>query len=447
VRISILKLMALFSCVATVCLLAIGWVRRDLVSSGAGLAFFLLFLVVCSLWAYRRAVMAMHRLERVVAQNDALMELVRQGALRQTRSIQALATDQAELLKLQTDGATAQQQLADRVAGIDETTRSAARQAADAQELALRAFRDVSATQKELGELLTPFISTSEKLSRHILREVLSCHAKLLPLATSVEERAALRSDLSAVQKNISKKMDSEIAALTKFMRSDKSLRTLAYRALGRMQYETVQEMEALAQLRQLFDTSQPTPLLGGFAMQPVSMLALVQEVIARKPTLMVECGSGTSTLWIARALARNGVGRLVSLEHKEEFFEKTSSVLKQHGLERWVDLRLAPLQELDINGEPFQWYDHAAVSDLQGIDILSVDGPPGFIGPLARYPALPVLREKLASDALILVDDADREDEQALMERWKSENNGIWKAWKFAGRTQALAYRSSAER
>ena len=163
-RISILKLMALFSCVATVCLLAIGWVRRDLVSSGAGLAFFLLFLVVCSLWAYRRAVMAMHRLERVVAQNDALMELVRQGALRQTRSIQALATDQAELLKLQTDGATAQQQLADRVAGIDETTRSAARQAADAQELALRAFRDVSATQKELGELLTPFISTSEKL-------------------------------------------------------------------------------------------------------------------------------------------------------------------------------------------------------------------------------------------------------------------------------------------
>jgi hypothetical protein len=187
-------------------------------------------------------------------------------------------------------------------------------------------------------------------------------------------------------------------------------------------------------------------PLLGGFAMQPVSMLAGVEEVLRRKPGLMVECGSGTSTLWIAQALARNGKGKLVSLEHMEEYFEKTLRSLQRHGLERWVDLRLAPLREVDVNGQPFQWYALAAVEDLQDIDILSVDGPPGFIGPLARYPALPLLRDKLSTGALILVDDADREDEQAVMERWKAEIDGAWKGWKIAGRTYALTYRHSPE-
>ncbi len=111
------------------------------------------------------------------------------------------------------------------------------------------------------------------------------------------------------------------------------------------------------------------------------------------------------------------------------------------------MDLRLAPLQEMHVNGQPFQWYDPAAIADLADIDILSVDGPPGFIGPLARYPALPMLRGKLAADALILVDDAERGDEQAVMERWKEEVNGIWKAWKIAGRTHALAYRDFADK
>ena len=500
-----LKLVTLLAGAATAAFLAAGWAQRDATYAAVGIVAFLLLLVLYGVWIYRHAATAIDRLERAAEQNAALLELVRQGVdagKQQTRSIQTLTAGQAELLGLQSAGATAQQQLAEKLAAVEETTRNASRQAGDSQELALRAFRDVSAMQadlgvatadrlqlvlqslQELGDLsrqllggtksgqsaldaqlvhvreavearlisveavLLPFVATSEKLSRQILREVMSEKAVLSPLVTaSAEGAASIRSDISSVRKKISEKIDSQRAALTSFMHSDKNLRELAYRALGKMQYETVQEIEALAQLRRLFDVQQPTPLLGGFAMQPVSMLALVEEVLARKPGLIVECGSGTSTLWIARALARNGKGRLVSLEHLKEYFDKTSRSLQQQGLEQWVDLRLAPLQEMHVNGQPFQWYDPAAIADLADIDILSVDGPPGFIGPLARYPALPMLRGKLAADALILVDDAEREDERAVMERWKEEVNGIWKAWKIAGRTHALAYRDFADK
>ncbi|MBC8099940.1 MAG: class I SAM-dependent methyltransferase, partial [Armatimonadetes bacterium] len=40
----------------------------------------------------------------------------------------------------------------------------------------------------------------------------------------------------------------------------------------------------------------------------------------------------------------------------------------------------------------------------------------------MARYPALPILFECLRVGALIVVDDADREDEQRMVARWLRE-------------------------
>ena len=64
------------------------------------------------------------------------------------------------------------------------------------------------------------------------------------------------------------------------------------------------------------------------------------------------------------------------------------------------------------------QWYDDAVVAAgldaaLQGdlIDLLLVDGPPAYaVGHgLARYPALPVLRDRLAPGATVVLDDVER--------------------------------------
>ena len=62
-------------------------------------------------------------------------------------------------------------------------------------------------------------------------------------------------------------------------------------------------------------------------------------------------------------------------------------------------------------------------------IDLLVVDGPPGLLRPQARYPALPVLRERLSPGASILLDDTHRADEREIVRRWLDEVEGLERA------------------
>ena len=68
-------------------------------------------------------------------------------------------------------------------------------------------------------------------------------------------------------------------------------------------------------------------------------------------------------------------------------------------------------------------WYDPAALGRLpkRGIDLLLVDGPPAG-GPgiqASRYRALPALADRLAPNAAVVLDDADREGERRVLDRW----------------------------
>jgi hypothetical protein len=77
------------------------------------------------------------------------------------------------------------------------------------------------------------------------------------------------------------------------------------------------------------------------------------------------------------------------------------------------------------LSNELFPWYSLATLPDLE-IDLLVVDGPPGALRPLARYPAGPRLLPRLASGALVFVDDAIRVDETEMVRRWMSEFPGL---------------------
>jgi hypothetical protein len=102
-------------------------------------------------------------------------------------------------------------------------------------------------------------------------------------------------------------------------------------------------------------------------------------------------------------------------------YLERTRSVLVEHGVAEYVDLRHAPLVETVTPRGTFPWYD-VSLNGIEQIDLLVVDGPPGNTGPHARYPALHVLGDRLASDALVLVDDTSRKDEQDMVEHWLGE-------------------------
>ena len=65
-----------------------------------------------------------------------------------------------------------------------------------------------------------------------------------------------------------------------------------------------------------------------------------------------------------------------------------------------WASARrcwTAPLRSWQLDGATYQWYDLAALPAELEFDLLFVDGPAGFLGPLARYPAL-LLRKLLAA-------------------------------------------------
>ncbi len=182
-------------------------------------------------------------------------------------------------------------------------------------------------------------------------------------------------------------------------------------------------QVEALLELRDLLPRRAPMPPTRGFPAAPTTLLHLVQTVLERRPGLVVECGSGVSSVWVGYALERLGAGRCIALEHDPEFAQQTRDAVARHGLSGIVEVRDAPLRPIDVAGETFQWYDREALHDIRDADVVFVDGPPGFTGPLARFPAVPVLKPLLnPAGAVVVLDDAGRPEEQAIQQRWCEE-------------------------
>jgi len=174
-------------------------------------------------------------------------------------------------------------------------------------------------------------------------------------------------------------------------------------------------------------DNALPFPLPGGWAMDVPGLVYLLDIIGASKPSMALEFGSGTSSVWIGRAVSAYG-GSLVSIEHSDEFASLTRQMLAHYGLGHAVDVRLAPLAATRCGGEDYTWYDRAALDDLRDIDLVLVDGPPGATGPAARYPALPAIADRLALGAWVILDDVDREDEKRIVDKWLAEFPGLRK-------------------
>lgn len=191
-------------------------------------------------------------------------------------------------------------------------------------------------------------------------------------------------------------------------------------RKLARLDYEPVNEVQALLQLLPKVPDTPPLPGVGGWALSASSLLSIWHLVEQERPTTILECGSGTSTLWLAYAARVVPGARVVALEHKVAFARQTRELLAAHGLQDVAEVRDAPLQRVDIDGEHLPWYDPASIADIGDVGLLVVDGPPKSVGPLARYPALPLLRARLAPGAAVVVDDAHRPGEQEALTRWR---------------------------
>ena len=192
---------------------------------------------------------------------------------------------------------------------------------------------------------------------------------------------------------------------------------------------ETNRQQLALTNIRPLLG-SLPVPFgdrdINPFPINPLFGEQIVSTLVEERPRLVVECGSGSSTVLMAACLRELGQGRLIALEHDARWAGMTESLLASRELDEVARVVEAPLEKRAIDGLEFEWYSDVLEQHIDGdIDVLVVDGPPGATGPRARYPAVPLLKEALSPTGVILLDDANRTDEQWIGKKWAEELGG----------------------
>jgi predicted O-methyltransferase YrrM len=152
-------------------------------------------------------------------------------------------------------------------------------------------------------------------------------------------------------------------------------------------------QVEALTNLNAMMPLDRPMPAARGHPASPDLLLLLVDVVRQTRPGLIVDCGSGTSTLWFARALRHFGIdGRVVALEHDKQYASEARQYVEDHDLAELIDVHEAPLEMFLLDG-----------TEMGVVRRRGVEGPgrdrsapcqraPANTIEKTRFPALPLL-------------------------------------------------------
>jgi predicted O-methyltransferase YrrM len=195
---------------------------------------------------------------------------------------------------------------------------------------------------------------------------------------------------------------------------------------LAKQAGNVVAQLESLLYLYSELKFGHGLPPTRGWAASPDFLRVLVTHAIQKKPTYILECSSGTSTVVLARCLQLLGRGHVHSLENGKEFAELTRAQLRKLGLTEYATVHDAPLEPVQFGEWKGKWYSLQSLPGDILFDMVVVDGPPWFTSPMARYPALPALHSRLAANAVIFLDDAARADEQQIITLWVREHTDI---------------------
>jgi tetratricopeptide (TPR) repeat protein len=220
------------------------------------------------------------------------------------------------------------------------------------------------------------------------------------------------------------------------------TLREEVRKLLKKEVLNSTKQLEALVTIQNYLNSGELVGEMHGWAISPDFALHLVKMIEEKDYDVVIEFGSGTSTVLIAKALARNATRRQekkpcvqIAFEHLAEYHAQSLAQLSQAGLADRVELVLAPLVPyVGPNGTTYSYYDcHKALESLarslngSGHRVLVlVDGPPGGTGKHARYPAVPVVLSFFAKDRVdVLLDDFAREDERQIADSWMGHIKG----------------------
>lgn len=352
--------------------------------------------------------------------------------------------------------------LATKLEAIDVAFRSMSDQAVRSESEAVERDAKLKASIAESSsEVKDSLVSNAAAISRLLDGQVDVIRDRVAPLLASgmdskvsmlVDELGSLRSGteqemralggaVNRLSTGLGEELNRRLDALARGLDAAKGA---AATEVTRAATGLVRDVDALLHLHSAKSTTQCEPLLGDWAMDPAGMQAVLRFVRDRRPGLVVECGSGASTLWIARSLKELSGASLVSLEHLAEYKDRLDPDIKALGLESVAEVRLAPLEPRKVGERVMPWYSRAATKFKAGsINLLLVDGPPGTVGKLSRLPALPLLSSALAPGAIVLLDDYGRADENQVGDEWLGSFPRLVKLGLAGPRTMAFEWKA----
>ncbi len=202
-------------------------------------------------------------------------------------------------------------------------------------------------------------------------------------------------------------------------------------------------QVEAFLSLGHALRGEASLPVMHGWPISPDFALLLVSMIRRSEYQAVIEFGSGTSTVVVARALSQRRISQPTSLrpvqmafEHLEEFSNLTVRGLRECDMDNAVSIHVAPLIPCaSHNGQSYLFYDcHDAIGSLNPSSspadprvLVIVDGPPGVTGPHARLPALEVVMRALPRWRIdLLLDDYGRQEEKEIGAKWKAHLESV---------------------
>lgn len=163
---------------------------------------------------------------------------------------------------------------------------------------------------------------------------------------------------------------------------------------------------------------------LRGWAISPDALISILNYVKEYKPKVILEIGSGYSTVALERLIKSQSLDTIVvTVDHDSEYLAQTKSLVGDTEAVRYVH---APLK--DYKGE-YSWYDinpiNKALKSAKA-ELVVVDGPPETTNRYARRPVVDLLEGVLSKEYTIILDDAARSDEKVAVEDWLGRNSSL---------------------
>ena len=161
--------------------------------------------------------------------------------------------------------------------------------------------------------------------------------------------------------------------------------------------------------------------ILGEWSLDDETITFLWDSLRHDKPRVILECGAGVSTMILAiyASLASKKYGGdylIISLEQNHEVKVQVEERLKKNNLKHWVKLIYAPLDGKEMYR--FDDFSEKSLSKIK-VDWMLIDGPSG--SPHCRCAVLPVLLKYCHGGTRWFLDDAFREGELDVLQRWQN--------------------------